>query len=178
MGVSRSFEYDADKLVDRLFDPGYYKQALRRLVDEFAEVCESPIEVMLGVALHSANVLLPAGARRMFIFLGKRDRPHLAQFHGQIEICPQYQWGSYRIDFAIFTSLISHPVFVECDGHDFHERTKEQATRDREKDRAIQTAGIPVLRFTGSEIWASPSDCAAKIFHFMKSRLSDDKAPA
>lgn len=32
-------------------------------------------------------------------------------------------------------------VVVECDGHEFHERTKAQAARDRERDRGLQGIG-------------------------------------
>ena len=45
-------------------------------------------------------------------------------------------------------------LVVECDGFDFHERTKEQASRDRRRDRALQRAGFKVYRYTGSDIWA------------------------
>jgi len=64
-------------------------------------------------------------------------------------------------------------LFVECDGHDFHERTKEQAEHDRSKDRAIQAAGIPILRFTGREIWRDPVMVALEIFNFILSRGKD-----
>jgi hypothetical protein len=49
---------------------------------------------------------------------------------------------------------------IECDGHDYHERTKEQAAHDRARDREMQRLGYLVLRFTGSEIWRDPIGCA------------------
>ncbi|MGH2964229.1 MAG: DUF559 domain-containing protein [Solirubrobacterales bacterium] len=42
---------------------------------------------------------------------------------------------------------------VECDGHDFHERTPHQARRDRERDRKLQAEGFLVFRYPGTEIW-------------------------
>ena len=33
---------------------------------------------------------------------------------------------------------------MECDGHDFHERTKEQASSDKKRDRSLQAAGFLV----------------------------------
>jgi very-short-patch-repair endonuclease len=89
-----------------------------------------------------------------------------------ILITPQKTWKKYRIDFEITSvlfdpgseaRLIDKTIFVECDGHDFHERTKDQAKRDRSKDRAIQSAGIKILRFTGSEIWSNPLSCTNEI---------------
>jgi very-short-patch-repair endonuclease len=71
----------------------------------------------------------------------------------------------YRADF-----LISYPFFgfyfavvVECDGHAFHERTKQQAARDRQRDRALQKAGYEVFRFTGSELSADAKMCAQEV---------------
>jgi len=89
----------------------------------------------------------------------------------------QFPVGKYRADFALrrasrrysiekndFDGVIQTPiVVVECDGHDYHERTKEQAAHDRERDRFMQTSGIVVLRFTGSEIWRDPASCARQV---------------
>lgn len=71
--------------------------------------------------------------------------------------------GRYRADFYIsyrhYTGVVVSAV-VECDGHDFHERTKEQARHDKERDRYFQSLGLLVLRYTGSEIYADPVKCA------------------
>ena len=67
-------------------------------------------------------------------------------------------------------------VVVECDGHDFHERTKEQARKDRRRDRELQAKGYLVLRYTGSEVWRDPWGCVediqAKIWD--RTRVEDD----
>lgn len=55
---------------------------------------------------------------------------------------------------------------IECDGHDFHERTKEQARHDRRRDREVQGFGLPILRFTGSEIYADAVACGHQILKF------------
>lgn len=63
-------------------------------------------------------------------------------------------------------TVIEHwrALIVECDGHDYHERTKEQAARDRSRDRKAQQEGFTIYRFTGSEIWRDPLGCAERIF--------------
>lgn len=96
-------------------------------------------------------------------------------------INPQAQFGEFRVDFLIkrFASPYTNgnPYFetphvvIECDGHDFHERTKEQAMRDRSRDRAIQDLGYPVLRFTGAEIWRDPWSIAGEVDRFMTKRI-------
>lgn len=41
---------------------------------------------------------------------------------------------------------------VYTDGHTYHERTPEQAQRDRNIDRKLQELGFKVLRYTGKEV--------------------------
>jgi very-short-patch-repair endonuclease len=92
------------------------------------------------------------------------------------DIEPQKQIGKYRADFAISsagneemeTGLGETPMahvrlIVEADGHDFHERTKEQAQRDKQRDRELQRLGWKVIRFTGSEIWKDAAGCAREV---------------
>jgi very-short-patch-repair endonuclease len=55
---------------------------------------------------------------------------------------------------------------IECDGHDFHERTKEQAKRDRSRDRRLQAAGYRVFRFTGSELYRNTLACACEVINW------------
>jgi very-short-patch-repair endonuclease len=75
---------------------------------------------------------------------------------------PQVVHGRYRVDFGVYLrlgSLATAVLAVECDGHEFHSRTKEQAANDRSRDRSLLTNGIRVVRFTGSEIWRDPKAC-------------------
>ncbi len=86
---------------------------------------------------------------------------------------PQAIVGDYRVDFLLTptaSGLTGRKIVVECDGHDFHERTKEQAERDRSRDRGL-TAGHTVLRFTGSEIYRNPRACAAQIETFVRGEI-------
>jgi hypothetical protein len=77
-----------------------------------------------------------------------------------------------RVDFLFFAqdwASLEGPwrkLIVECDGHDFHERTKEQAARDRSKDRCALVSGYDCFRFTGSEIWRDPWKCAYEILNW------------
>ncbi len=71
--------------------------------------------------------------------------------------------GAYRVDFLIAGQ---RAAVVELDGHDFHERTKEQAERDKKRDRVLQATGLAVLRFTGSEVWRDPLGAARSVYEF------------
>jgi very-short-patch-repair endonuclease len=82
-----------------------------------------------------------------------------------IVVLPQARIDRFRVDFFIWLDFFGDRIelAVECDGHKWHERTKEQAKKDRTRDRALQSLGYEVLRFTGSEINASPMKCASEV---------------
>lgn len=130
----------------------------------FLENCESPIEKLFLHAVWANGVwngfvefVVPCGFEFFLDGIGV-DKAHFAQ---QIEI------SGYRVDFLFAISRANgEPPFVvavECDGHDFHEKTKEQAARDKKRDRTLNDAGVIVYRFSGSEIWADAGDCAKQI---------------
>lgn len=62
---------------------------------------------------------------------------------------------NFRIDFAFMGMGDTGPVrvAVELDGHDFHERTRLQASRDKKRDRLLSAQGWTVLRFTGGDVY-------------------------
>lgn len=69
------------------------------------------------------------------------------------------------IDFAYFAG--EGRFAVELDGHDFHEKTKEQAARDHSRDRLLTLEQWVPLRFTGSEVFSDPSGCLAEVMAFL-----------
>lgn len=84
----------------------------------------------------------------------------------------QEKFGPYTADFSI---TLRHKdghreeeIIIECDGHDYHERTKEQAAHDRKRDRWFTAEGIKVFRFTGSEIFNNSSGCVEEIVSFLE----------
>ena len=74
----------------------------------------------------------------------------------------------HKVDFLISVLIMAgastKKIVVEIDGHDFHERTKEQASRDRSFDRKAQASGMTVMRFTGSELYRDPMKCVQEVF--------------
>lgn len=106
--------------------------------------CESPIERLFGSA---------------FMFMGEGK-----QFPGgeHYRMETQHKTGDYRLDFLFVVTCADGAkkrLAVELDGHDFHEKTKQQAARDKKRDRDLLGEGIEVMRFTGSEVWANPFAC-------------------
>lgn len=82
---------------------------------------------------------------------------------------------TYRVDF-LFDSKTVDPtscsgdelvigkplkLIIECDGHDFHEVTKAQVAYRNERDYALKSDGYDIIRFSGSQIYRDPFECAS-----------------
>lgn len=123
------------------------------------EECETPIEVLLGLEIRREIDSLN-GTEGLYYYL-----------HPQYEI--EVSDSLYRVDFLLAPvmaeKITTYPnIVIECDGHDYHERTKEQAKRDRARERELLKAGYRVVRFTGSEIVANPKKCAWEVISITK----------
>jgi hypothetical protein len=57
---------------------------------------------------------------------------------------------------------------IYTDGHTYHERTEEQAQRDRNIDRKLQELGFQVLRYTGKDVKESTSKIIADIKNWIE----------
>lgn len=73
---------------------------------------------------------------------------------------------SYRAD--LYLRCEGYSLAIECDGHDYHDRTKQQAAYDRSRDRDLLKLDISTIRFTGSEIHHSPDRCAADVWAIVR----------
>jgi len=129
------------------------------------DACESPIERALAVA-----VCLLAGIRgygQRVVWKGDALPESAIDGRDVLRIAPQYSIGKYRVDLLVGFSgaggLDVGYIAVECDGHDFHEKTKEQAQRDKSRDRELSSRLARVVRFTGSEIHSDPWKCANEV---------------
>jgi len=135
-------------------------QLIRKFIQ--IEKCESPIEQLFKIA---------------FTEIVKLFINYQYTIKSQYEI--QCSDKKYRVDFLIFIGDYDHDkdnckkIAIECDGHDFHEKTKEQAAYDKQRDRDLMAAGCYVIHFTGSEIWNDPFKCARETINMM-SKIYDD----
>ena len=76
----------------------------------------------------------------------------------------QVKVGKYTVDFVLcMLESGTTKIAVELDGHDFHEKTKEQAAHDKAKDRFLQAKGYHVARFTGAEVFRDPDEVFWKV---------------
>ena len=96
---------------------------------------------------------------------------------------PQKKVGKFFLDFEVdfLASFINHPIKIkdsvlrtlpaklpfwgiELDGHEFHEKTKDQVVKDKQREREIVSSGYKVFRFSGSEVYRNPYDCVNEIY--------------
>lgn len=74
----------------------------------------------------------------------------------------------YRLDFALIYKPVTLKspirVAIECDGHDYHDGTKEAAERDKKRNREVTSLGWKMMRFSGREIYRNPNACATEVF--------------
>lgn len=153
-----------------------------REISEVRSWCESPIEELFAMGLlehggriskihvvtgrtASVRTSLPDPLRTPSKVLAFLVGPLVVAFQHRVEL-PS---AAYRLDFAVLSSD-GTAINVELDGHDFHERTKDQAKRDKARDRALTTEGWIVLRFTGSEVYEDVAGCMGEINKVLRAR--------
>lgn len=152
-----------------------YSHARREII----EACKSPIERRLAEALMEWERL-----EEYPYLVEARDVENLAvarDIMGTPVIAPQVSVHRYRVDFLAMiretpdwrTGASGMMLAFECDGHQFHERTPEQAERDRKRDRDLFELGIPTLRFTGREIVRDAQACAETIRDVIRQRWAE-----
>ena len=91
----------------------------------------------------------------------------------RVIVRPQVPFGRYVLDFIVEIRRgadVVAQVAVECDGHDFHEKTKKQAAHDKKRDREIAEVGLTLLRFTGSEIFKDAKACAIQVLRVLSKK--------
>jgi very-short-patch-repair endonuclease len=142
--------------------------------------CESRIEVAMLFAL--PIVARELGWAVIFKSGQQKDGDRDDFLPDILTIQSQAQLGEHRVDFLLtFKTFgpdfdrhvkasngqtipgvkeVEKKMIIECDGHDYHERTKDQARKDRSRDRFLQSMGYLVFRYTGSEIWQDVFRCA------------------
>lgn len=159
--------------------------ASRFINDIYTGFCEteSPIERLMLAGLIAGTL-----ARGLDVCINPSQSSFATAFgnDGTVSITPQSRIGEYRVDFLVESTIeLPEPIdgksskewpihkytsrlIVECDGHDFHEKTKEQAKRDKSRDRGLLKCGYPVFHYTGSEIWNDVFRCVKEILDHLE----------
>lgn len=143
----------------------------RESKDRLFAVCESPMErqFLLGAFMineYKLSFRYVNGANSLLLFVNDVDGDEV--FSGALRVQEEViDWETdanepeivARVDFALVDRNSDARIAIEIDGHEFHEKTKEQAARDKARDRRVTKCGYPVIRFTGSEVFANAFGC-------------------
>lgn len=156
-----------------------FRNAVRDHIElfKFLDIVESPIEALLLLEFINHWSLHPSidANDRPCLSFGRRRESSNWQYaplllYVQLPISCLDQ--SLRLDFALLSETNNYTDSVrwaiEVDGHDFHEKTKEQAQRDKQRDRLLQASDIRVLHFTGSEVFRNTEKIVVEIEHTLR----------
>lgn len=129
--------------------------------------CNSPIEVLFNFAF---------------------DLVKFSEGYIGFDLIPQAEIHAnekmYRVDFAFFANDIDgmvdvknhgYMLAIECDGHEFHEKTKEQVAKDNEREYDLKMQGFDVLRFSGSQLYNKPFRCAAQTLDYIVKKIGESQ---
>lgn len=118
--------------------------------------CESPIEELFVTAFYSNGAKEEIETIFDYFF---GENPILTS-------STQMKFGRYRVDFAIKIKWNDGSISlyaIELDGHEFHEKTKEQVMKGNVRDRFFISKGITILHFSGSEVYNNPDGCIESV---------------
>ena len=127
-------------------------------------LCQSPIEEIFAVAYDMR--LITAGFPYTEV-LGARPQAKIIAndniYYADFLIEAQLR-GCFRCDHE-------YKLVIECDGHEFHEKTKAQVEKRNKRDIDLKTAGYDVLHFSGSQIFKKPIECADQVFEYITAKV-------
>lgn len=122
----------------------------------YCSYCDSPIEKILATAL----------------VIETKDGLY---FEPQYEI--QTKNKKYIVDFCVFgdefvNSFLKKDfqLIIECDGYDFHQKTKKQVDYDNQREYDLKMEKYEILRFSGSKIYNEPIKCANEILNYIREK--------
>lgn len=144
----------------------YFRASLEVIIDRTS----SPIEILFG-----AHLLLISDGHGNSVEFNCDWNTRSSCKAWTVLMGSQIGLGPYRADFVLEHRYKERRVLiaVECDGHEFHEKTKEQAARDKARDRWMTTNGIRILRFTGTEIFNTPEHCASQVVTLLEKLVEE-----
>lgn len=129
--------------------------------------CQSPIEVIFKFAYD----LVSFSEGYAGFFLNCQQK--ITSRNGKKHYYPDFVFIADEVADMVD---IKNPLFkliIECDGHEFHEKTKEQVQQDNEREYELKMLGFDVLRFSGSQIYNKPFRCAKQTLEYIKDRIGE-----
>lgn len=120
---------------------------------DIVQDCKSPIEFILAIALFIRTNGELFFETQMEIAYKKK------KYYGDIGI-----YGDKYINSFLKEDFV---LIIECDGYEFHQKTKKQVENDNKREYDIKMLGYNILRFSGSEIYNNVDLCVDKILNYL-----------
>jgi very-short-patch-repair endonuclease len=148
---------------------------------------ESPIERMLNSALVISRIERNLSDGEPQIWkdksIGSKAKWDFECSEG-LSVDPQRKVGKFRVDFTVSYHCHAWPntkgqpgdnaildggktIIIECDGHEWHERTEKERRYEKQRDRFLQSKGYEVFHYTGKEITDDPFKVADEILDYL-----------
>lgn len=124
--------------------------------------CDSPIEQLLALELEELRLESINKFNPYIDVLGIEKQEEI-----------ETKRNKYRVDFLIpvyYKNQGGINFVIECDGHEFHQKTKKQVEADNKRQRDLQEEGYEIIRFSGTEIYHKPYQCAVTVKNIILSK--------
>lgn len=166
--LQQTDEMKLSQLIDSYVDD--YKQYLLGLFDgDTYHVGEEDIDQTILMTQSPIERLFYVSLKRELALIG------INVGDGYNDLTPQQKVSAgsknYFIDFSLSRFDGTDKVvelFIELDGHKYHNESKKKVADDRKRERAVQSSCDKLITFTGSEVFNDPGECARetiKIFN-------------
>lgn len=154
-------------IIEQLLNNSYHVEVIAEQIDSELRKLEgerelSPIEILFAMEYVAHQMRVPDNEYTSAINLKPNQkivcsngRTYYADFI--------FESQKYKTDHLM--------LLIELDGHEFHEKTKEQVEKDKARERALIKDGYTLLRYAGTEIKRSSITCVAEAFQLYKKRL-------
>ncbi len=135
-----------------------YKNKLTQYLD----FCNSPIERIMSIQLAEVEMYYANMKNIEIIQIIPQNDIYLDNNHYIADFMIPI---IFKYDNKIFECI---DLIIECDGHNFHEKTKEQVIKNNKRDRDLLSNGYQVLHFSGSEIFNDFAKIKWSIINFIE----------
>lgn len=132
------------------------------------DLAESPLEAKLLEAFYSTGAFEPVAASAG-VLLGYS--PTNGALFGQLTV--KVAGRHHRLDYAVVAPRRDVFMAIEIDGG--HHFQREQAQRDRKRDRDLAGRGWTPIRFTGGEVFRDAESCVREVVEAVAWRLRRSK---
>lgn len=160
-----------------IFDrcPDRVKQIILEYLIRFSEISDGMFKCLLHNGESPIEQILFT-AFEIYMTIEHKTKIYLLP---QIEVESNNQ--RYRVDFLydenewINTEMkTGRKIIIECDGYEFHQKTKEQVQYDNEREYNLKMKGFEIIRFSGSQIYNQPMKCAEDLYNFITRKNKEE----